>query len=390
MITSPLTPEGMARSFEIIPITFCNILPQPRKTFVEDRLEKLGKGIEHDGLIHPVTTALYSPKKIKDFVAYVNYLWESDIAVTDLKQVPNDPEKLSEERGEEFCDRFGGRWFVLLAGERRTRSVRDYTDLKIIESFVFHDPPPEYALRLQINENSHQQVPPEEQAEAYKRLHRLLVVVESRNITLKDFASLVCRDPGTVRSALRYADMSDVFKDMVEAGLLSYGHVLELHRLKEAGFSQSKLRTYAGLAATGWDDTSNAGLTVAEFREVVSVQLDNKKSQQQGLFSHDTAEADKRNRKVAAKKWLYLANAAEKFFQELIDLLDSGLLGEGDFEYSFGSPRRRLRGILEAIEVIVDRADDRGFSQASIDQLKGRIRRIREKFSHSTNGKPQG
>lgn len=380
MRESPLTPASVRRSLETIPISILNILPQPRKTFDPDRLETFGKDIKENGLLHPVTVAVYSPAAVVYLLECVNRLWAVDVCLSDLDAVPNNqamPEILP-----------GGHFPILIAGERRTRAVRDHIEeVEVIDSFLYRNPPVELALRLQLSENNHQQVPPEEQADAYHRLWQLLTeIVDDRSITITEYARMVGRTPQTVRNALRYAGMVEVFKDMVDAGFLQYGHVLQLHRLKQAGLEQNQLRAYAGMAAVGMGAIED-GLTVSDFRAVIDERLRELENNQQTLFGA-RKEVDKQNRRVAAKKWVNLARAADDYFVQLIDLLQSGLLGELEAPFSPGSPKRRLLSMLDSIEHVAQNLGPEGFSQAKIEELEGRIQRIRKQLTGQKQ--PQG
>ncbi len=140
------------------------VLPQMRKTFVKESIAELAESIRATGQINE---------------ALVNH--------TDGK-------------------------YVLIAGERRLRAVRDLNKMKPKEEEkkklsckIFEGLSAFEAFQLQIAENIHENVPPEQEAEALCGLWRIKKKTpELKGLPFRTFCRMVGKSETKVRQALRF------------------------------------------------------------------------------------------------------------------------------------------------------------------------------------------
>lgn len=331
-----------------IPLEAIRILQQPRQTF--ENIPELGEDIAQKGLLNPPVVATFSEDHLRDYLQALNYLWGTAYQVTDLKPLK-------------------GRYYVLIAGERRFRACRylwehgcedcnRFGPIGIGQCFIehFHDQtlevslcrdiPPAAALFLQLSENTHMRVPPHEEAHAYSKLFKLLRRVEPK-YPIARFARRVGRGPEAIRNALRYCDLPLVIQDAVEAGKVGYGIAIEISRLKEAGCADERLIRELNYAIVN-------RMKQPDFRQRITDYLEALRSGQQSLLSlmQDTAALLTRRsefrhvveRNLIQGLWSYLS-----YFRKVVWLFEQGHLDAKDSPlakkplYSARSPGRLLR-----------------------------------------------
>jgi hypothetical protein len=369
-------------SYEVnCPSDWLNLIPQLRaerkESYDQSSLEGLADTLEGEGQIHRVRVAMLKPGEAHNYIEHFYDLW--DISEEDRKSLGD-------------LNRIKGHYFIVIAGHRRTLAIQDSDDIEYVRITLHPSIDPVQASIIQLIENEYSAPDASRKAEMIYRLYILLNEQEG-GISKAEIAKRLNIDSGIVYDALDYADMPSAFRSMVEEGLLTYTHVVELHRLKKAGLDTGTLRGYAGLASVGKEPIKE-GLTVKEFRKVIDSKLEELENNQQSFFD-SPSEVDERNRAVAKKKYNSLARTTETYFRKLGDLIDSGLLGELDSPLSPGAPKKRILGVLDAIEHVVGRLGPEGLPQKKVSETKGRIRNIREALDGKANenqehGNPQG
>lgn len=328
-----------------------NVLPQPRKTF-ED-IPELALDVASKGLLNPPTVARLSEGDAGNYLRVINALWDTEFQVCDL--VP------SFTKGRKY-------FHILLAGERRFRSCRLLWQegcKKCIEKFgpeppgtcfkrhfrsgkievrLCLDVQPLSALYLQLSENTHMRVPPEQEAYAYTQLFKL-VRRANADFTLTGFAEKVGRSPDTIRNALQFCELPLLVREAVENGDIPYGIALELVRIyhrkaKDSGVEE-ELRWWIVRAMT---ERSKR----ADFRDSVSRYLESLDSVQGDLwqFMDDAQVAEARRLHIRQTVQVHCLRAIWGYigyFEGIQKLFEQGLLGEKDSPFSEGSPRRILQ-----------------------------------------------
>ena len=335
----------------MLPISEINVLPQPRKTF-ED-IPELALDVADKGLLNPPTVARLSEEHCRNYLKVINALWGSSFTIEELTP--------SLVREKVF-------FHVLLAGERRFRScrllweegckkcVRKFGSEASGTCFKRHfrsnklevrlcvEIQPLSALYLQLSENTHMRVPPEQEAYAYAELYKLVKTVDPA-FTISGFAERVGRSPQTITHALQFCDLPVVARAAVEKGDIPYGAALEIVRVYQRKADdpdvEEEIRWWVLRAMT---DQGN----LSEFHDSVTRYLEGLDSGQQELLGIMNDEEVRESRRCHIRRtvemhsvralWMYIA-----YFDRVKSLFDQGLLGKEDSPFSSGSPRRVLR-----------------------------------------------
>ena len=334
-----------------LPIAKVNVLPQPRKTF-EDIVE-LALDISKKNLLNPPTVAVLRKRDCENYLRVINALWKTSFTAADL--VPS-----FLKRREVF--------YILLAGERRFRACRLLWDegckacvkehgkeapgtcfrrhfrTEKIEVRLCLGIEPLSALYLQLSENTHMRVPPEQEAYAYYQLYGLVKTVDSE-LTISAFAEKVGRSPGTIKHSLQFCELPAVVRTAVEKKEIPYGIALELFRVYEKHPNdkdvEEDLRWWILRAIT-------EAVTVPDFRKKVTDHLTNLESGQQSLVGIMSDVEKREFRRLHIRKtveahtlravWTYIG-----YFERVKSLFEQGILGQADSPFSKRSPRKILR-----------------------------------------------
>lgn len=329
-----------------------NILRQPRQTF--ESIPELALDIAQKGILNPPTVACFSKEQAARYVEALNLLWRTTFTTTDLRPADDD------------------QYYILLAGERRTRACKllwengcmecieqaqgDKRRLKPGDCFKRHfeteadmldirlcrDIPPISALFLQLSENTHMQVPPHEEAQAYALLYNLCKQADAE-FSVSKFARRVGRSPETIRHALRFVELPTQIRTFVEQRLLPYGIAIELTRLSQVGLDEHELLTWTNRALVDH-------IRVSDFHERISRFLQNRNSGQVSLFefSQEELAAQERDarRKTVEANIVKALWALFSYFQRLRVLFAEGAIGKEDSPFSAGSPNRILQRVV--------------------------------------------
>mgnify|MGYP001608184680 FL=1 len=299
-------------------MSLVNVLAQPRKTFEE--IDELALSIASIGQIHPAVITRLSREEVDEYLNIINKLWGTAFKTEDM---------VREQYG------FLGsktRYNILVSGERRYRAIlkngSKYISASVGSIDAFR------ALKIQFQENIHVPVPPAEEAESYKKLFQL-IREKNPGLTIRAFAGKVGRSTSKISDSLRYCELPQSLRDMVENGTVPYGFGLELWKLHKAGVSEDELRSLAVGAVI-------EQMTVKKLEERVRDYLLSRSSGQVALFTLAPEEEQKRRRRVVDEQFVRYLWGSEQYIRRARSLEKQGLLIRGNGEFSDGSPRRKV------------------------------------------------
>lgn len=247
-------------------------------------------------------------------------------------------------------------YYILIAGERRFRSMRDILHLNKVPCSVAYNIPFEKAIKLQFSENIHVEVPPDEEAQALNYVWPLTKALEPE-YTLEQFARDVGRSQERVRRALRFCRLPQDIQDAItetketKSRRTRYALVCELVRAYEAiGFGEDELR---GRATSILYANS---LKVEEYRRKVTQEILNFRYGQRDMLGLFEANQEALERIMAIRKplarnllpffWLY-----HHFANDAIKALEAGKLSFDKRVHSPFSPHSPKR-IIKATHVL--------------------------------------
>lgn len=213
------------KSVEHLPFDRLNVFTQTRKTFYEEDLEELVRSIESlDEHGHPRNELLHPPfVNIMDRPTAEKYLVELNAchktAHTLDEAVPLDD----------------GRYAIVVAGHRRRLAIgriiaKQHADpaTSTVASNVAYNLNFAEALRIQIEENTHLQLPVYEIARAIQATYRY-GVERGEFKSVADCVQALPFGEEKVRNALRFCEMSEFVQNAVEDGRIGYGVAVALH-----------------------------------------------------------------------------------------------------------------------------------------------------------------
>lgn len=345
-----------------LPLSLVNVLAQPRKTF--EGVSELANDIAEKGVFNPPTVACLSPEQAIVHLTAVGVLYETSYRLEDL--VP-------------FEAAHGRVYYILLAGERRFRAHRhiwekgcdvcrdQYGEESPGVCFGRHvqDQKMEVrlclginvlrALFLQLSENTHVSVPPHEEADAYAKLFRLLRHHDS-TYPLAQFARKVGRGSETIRRALKYVELPQAIRQLVErkdGARFPYGAAIELARLRDA-LEETK---DAAHALTDEDLLIEArvffarGQNLESFRKYVQARIENARSGQLGLFGMPSPEEARREKRKLIRREAVRTQA--RFLDTAIQYASNARTTLEQADAGAVSPRSPARRLLHMAEELV-------------------------------------
>jgi len=321
-----------------------NVLEQPRRTFKD--IESLAESIKEISQMHPVIVIRLSEEECKKHLGEVNDLWESSFDIKELRA------------------RSDGSYDILLAGERRFRAV-SLNGSKTITASLWKGVLSIPAFKAQFQENIHSSVPPAEEAYAHKQFFLYLKRNGNPNLSVAEFARKYAgRSASTVHESLRFCELPDKVRALIEETVIPYGYGYGLFRLQNEGLDENALMAFAA-------DGLIRRLTVLKFEARVSEFIEVKKSGQTNLFEFSEEDFKKERRMVVEKNTVEYLWANEAYLKRLIALVESGKLGEGDSPYSSGSPRRRLSALVDFLQLSLSHMENLG--PRKIKKLRGAL-----------------
>jgi ParB-like chromosome segregation protein Spo0J len=365
-----------------LPFGDINVLLQTRKTFDQDALVSLKEDIADKGLMKPLVVARFSRAACERYVARTNLLWNGSVEVDNLSY--------RVEKGSRI-------YYVLLAGERRFRASRllweegcfpcrsatlpcergecyrrhltdDVVEVRLRDEIDADD-----ALFLQLSENTHVPVPPEEEAEAYALMLRALR--QNGSYPLARFARRVGRSVSKIEHALRYHLLPATIKVAVMEKRISYGMAVELARLypaveavpaseavdlaREAAAQEAQVkkpirpsREEIAIELAHWVRTiETKKLSSQEVRRMVQQRLREPKDGM--LFGADelgnAGDRPRALRRAAGVKMVRDVWGAVHYLNTITSMAKTGAFGN-DSPYSLNSAGRVFRSLVEALE----------------------------------------
>lgn len=333
-----------------------NVLEQPRKSF--SGLSELGLDIIQRGQINPLVVARFNGRSARRYITAINLIWGTRHKLSDLKASSNNR----------------GVYYVLLAGERRYRSLHlvwqegcldcqeRYGQEKPGSCFRRHrkgsakvsvslcvNMAPLAALFIQMRENTHVRVPPHEEARAYALLFRLIRQAKPK-FPVSRFAREVTRSADYIRNALRFCELPVSIQQAVDKRQIRFGIAIELARLADAGLNEQELHLWAMRAIVG-------NYKVPDFRVVVSGFLESLKGQG-SLFDLMSEEqqrllASPQFRSVVERQWIQAIWSWIHYCKKVLILFQEGKLGAKDSPFSEGSPLRVFRQYLSLLRELL-------------------------------------
>lgn len=329
-----------------------NILPQMRKSFDQKEQDELTESIRKKGVLNAPIVALFTLAELRQYLKVINKLWKSSIAAEDLKS--------SKIKGQRL-------YFVLLAGERRLRSlrplVREGKQSRLLKVIIHEHLDPLSAIDIQFSENCHRRVPPHEEAYAYGEYWELISAKYGEPPTLSGFAKRVGRSPAAIKAALQFVSLPATIRHAVagEWGMgvpnaklfrrenlrLPYSIAVELARLSERGKTEHYLIDLMVGAVLG-------RTKVEKFHEQVNQILNNDTPDLPGLMTENAIEAERRAhfRLTVEKGVNWILCGWESWLARVLVLFEKGLLGKDDSPFADGSVKNRIANILALLEKI--------------------------------------
>ncbi len=325
-----------------IPLHAVNVLPQPRRTFLE--IEELADSIALKGLINPITVASYTRQECLACLRVVRQVWGTHITFRGLRS-------------------YRGRYLVLIAGERRLRACRMlqregctdhrprgcyrlHTGDERVKATVCFGVQPFDVLELQASENIHLRLPLYEEAEFYDRYYRFLCRARGEVVSLAEFGRRVGRSYDMVRDALRFVQLPEQVREHVSRGEISYSNACILARLKAEGLEDTKIVEWATRMMVNPP-------TRGQLREQVRRKLDELRGSNQlqlleEIFA-DEAEKDfaKMLRRKSIDRGSVVAfHSSIRYFLRVLSLFERGVLGYPHSPFSMRGPLQAWRKTL--------------------------------------------
>lgn len=375
---------------QAVEISSINTLVQPRKTF-DGEICYLADNIAARGLISPIIIARFDKKGITRHLEAVNKLWGTEYQPKDLLHI--------EEEGALF-------YYVLIAGERRYRAAeklltegctlcqanygrgscyeRHFGNQKIEASVCTNIHSDEF-FYLQTSENTHQRIPPEEEAIFYVNFYRVLKENDP-NFSLARFAREVGRNPATIREALRYYNLPSIIQDLVEKRALPYGVATQIARLQEIkDINVDELTRWAIRAIV-------EQMTVKEIKDKITRYIEERNSNQAilPLFSaEEIAQQQRQYRNRVVEKKTVLGLWSFKRYLVTVDRLHrEGMLGKEDSPFSKRSPIRVFLAFIQTQRMLLEGGllpqNKRKEAESVIEEIEKRLIQIEAETVEST------
>jgi len=346
-----------------------------RKTFDRTEQRELSDSIAQKGVLNAPIVALFNREELEGYLLIINRLWKRTL-------VPNSF-LLSKIDGQKY-------WYVLLAGERRTRSYREQVKKGVhrrhMQVVVHQHIVPFDAVEIQFTENNHRRVLPHEDAHAFAQYWSLLVE-RGTILRLTDFARRVGRSVETVKAGLLFVGLPDIIRQAVmgnwgeevpnaklfrkERLRLPYGIAVGLAQRQAAGVPEEQLLQQMATAVIN-------KTKVEDFREQTRKFVGNRAQSMLDLMSETAeAEASRRFRRRTVEAGVSRALIAEEvWFAKVLQLYEAGLLGKEDSPFADQSVRDRLVRIAELYEKVFKLMYKRPSKQA-LERLEN-IRGLKE------------
>ena len=329
-----------------LPLNIINVLPQPRKTFLE--IDVLGDDVAEKNLHELLRIARFDEGHCQAYLNEVNDIWKTCFKIEDMVSVRENKSLI---------------FYVLLDGERRYQSciylrdigcsscreqfgpggcyLRHFGDIRV-DVRVEDNIAPDEAIDIQASANIHHRVPPHEEAHFYTYLYKIR---KSRDVkyTIAEHARRMGRKPDAIRMAMRFCDLPDTIQQYIETGHVRWGIGIETTRLQIQGkLGERELERWIIKAIT-------ENLKVSDFQERVNKFLFNQRYDQASLFSaaEDRYMARPATKMVVERHTIMAIHCFIFYLNKVLDLFAKGKLGKKDAPFSHGSPIRAFRKLID-------------------------------------------
>jgi len=346
---------------ELIGPNDLSVLPQPRKTF-ED-IDELAGAIASSRQLAPIQVARFSQDQFEVYLGVINGIWGTNIQSSQFTTKHSTPY-----------------YYVLLAGERRTRAMRVICGEgcpKCREEGrvkpgggCFHNHPrinngclradvylgihPFMAQDIQFSENIHAKVPSEQEARAYFYYWRLNRQHDEKT-TIAEFARRMGRSPEKISGAIRYCELPEKITWYVEQEppLIPYTMALELSKIQRYWAENEKPVDVEYLDRLVINAIIHR-LTVVDVKQRVKYEIDNWRSGQRSLdelFDEAAIELERKltRKRTVEKEIIHAIVIYRRYVKTILRLFDKGLLGPDEAPYSCGGPINQLRELMDII-----------------------------------------
>ena len=338
----------------LLPVNAVNVLLQVRRKF-ED-IEDLARAIHAEGQMYPGLGALLTKREAAKYIAFWREVFGASSRLEDLTPVRLDGKV---------------RYVILIAGERRLRAVakaRAFAEKSLRFNGLYRITLREgisatQAFELQIQENLHKAVPPQDEARAVRDLYRWhqhqMKESGEKGITRAELGRRLGKNPDWISRALRFCALPESLQLLadkpVREGGIPFGMLVELSRFSEGLADLGHACSEEDLLRIG-NQAILRRETVASFAKWVSARLEEKRSGQTSLFGSGE-EVERHVRKTVAPHLLEGLHAFIGYFRIVLDLERQGVFrGENPLErfaevqYSAESPARLTTRLLELMK----------------------------------------
>lgn len=374
--SSPTLESTLPFNPSVLPLELIITLPQPRKDF--QKIEDVSNNIARLGLLQAPIVVRLDEEHFTVHLAFINHIWRVNFSTQDFSSVLEEGEKV---------------FYVLLAGERRFRSLKRLRDTgcdtchetygegpcfdrhfpsRTIPVSLGINVDPEDSIKVQLSENIHMAVPKHQEARVYADFYAYHLRKYGK-YPLARFAREIGRGEETVRQALKFCSLPSDVQEHVETGRLKYGVACEIARLQDAGFVEMEVCWWAKNALA-----SNP--KVEDFRQAISKLLFDRANGQtmMDLFTQEQEEMTRRLafRRIVAKNLIQAFHFWRYYFRQVNGMFASGSLGSVDSPFSLRSPTRALITAVEEELVLVDNLEAH-LSSMVYERVKGTLLHIK-------------
>lgn len=334
---------GRKNSLPRFPIEAINVMNQVRQTFDPDEQRELAENISQFNLLQPLSLAIFDEDHMIKHLKLVNKAWGTRFSLSRFKK------------------QVDGTYAVLIAGERRLRSIKEiilnatniysqqfFKDRQVAVVFHYNIPSLTF-ISIQVSENIHRRPPAHEEAAYFEKYYRALKVLRGKKFSVAEFAREIGRSAQSVGQAIKFCYLPTTVRKFVEQGMLSYTIACELIRLQANGVGNQSLKQWA-------IDSIVYKYTTKNFQKAVSNFLLRQASN--GLFDDFSKASElaqyKENRKRALNIHVRLSLAdALKYLFNIRSLEEKGLIGKDSSPFGSTGAYKGVGKLVETLKTLI-------------------------------------
>ena len=216
---------GNARA-EWVRVADINRLQQTRQEYAPEGISELAESMVYEDetgerrfeLIHDLTIGVFDDDELEQYIRDHEDFYGEKVNFSELSRSDD------------------GLWYVAIAGHRRSLAIEEncakqgiafedaYVASSLKRGIRFEE-----ALVLQLRENVHLRPPAVDEAKQIDRYYQLRSRREGVRPTIASCSRVLGFSETKVSEALRFAGLPDAVQQEAAAGLLAYGHAVELH-----------------------------------------------------------------------------------------------------------------------------------------------------------------